>query len=164
MAWINIAIGLVVSSNVLQKSPMLLFTQNVSILALAVGIRSMHPLLPGIEIFQGFVEWIIASRNLAALGSVLGTESLLCVVCTALVFSTLHTIMQSSFNLKSFYKDSVTTLQAIAAIMFTHSVVVYVMQILAPTSRNFGIVAVALAAGIVVSKTITSVMVLQGQK
>lgn len=114
--------------------------------------------------FQGFIEWTIASRTTGALNSLPGVNNILVVFATGLLFGVLHAIKKSSENFDSFYKDSASTLQGISAIMFTNSVVFWVIQTLAPSSQsngNIGLVAVALAVGIILAKTITTLMLLK---
>lgn len=132
--------------------------QSIAAIALAIAVKALHPLLPGVELFQAFIEWTIASRTLGALNSLPGLSNLLVVISTGLLFVMLTSLKTTSQNLHIFYQDSAATLQAISAIMFTNSVVFSVMQTLAPSSSDVGVVAVALATGIVLAKTITSIM------
>lgn len=160
MAWMNTALGFILPSTpgIASTTPESLCLQCVSALALAVAIRAIHPLLPGIDMFQSFIEWSIASRTAAALQSVPEVTNSQVVISTALLFCILHWLRRSSEHFHSFYQDSAATLEGIAAIMFTNSMISTTLMLLAPSNRNAGIVAVALVAGMVLSKAIIQIM------
>ena len=157
MAWINIAMSFVVSSSPSSVHVMVLWLQAVSGLILAVVVRMLHPLLPGTDIFEGFIQWTIASRILSALNLLSGISSIDVVVSTGILFCILHYALERA--VVPFYRDAASSLQAISAIMFTNSVVNAAMKLLTSNSSSPGVVAVALAAGIVLARTLTQIMI-----
>lgn len=144
MAWMNMTISLAIPPGASLLSCLVA-------IALAIAIQTLEPLVPGLAIFQSYVEWSIASKALAALNS-LQMTSLLVVASSGLLFFALNHVVQSK---NSFYRE----MQTISAIMFANAAVSHVMHVLmtSPTSSNIGIVAVALSAGISLSNAMTNI-------
>lgn len=115
---------------------------------------------------QGYIEWTIATGSTAALTYATGVSKLQLVIATGSLFGIFDALLEAAHVQKAFYKLSATTLQGIAAIMFTNSVVAWVVDSVSsasmasssPTVVNIGMGAVSLTCGIVVSRLIVSLL------
>jgi hypothetical protein len=153
---------------------------------LAIVSRAIQPLLTGISLLQGYIEWTIATASTAALASTTEMSKLQLVIATGAIyglFSALYdaAVVSSTANKnkedgeeeeeEAFYALSASTLMSISVIMFTNSFVSWVVDSIASPSVmsstsafNAGIAAVSMCAGVVASKVVVSLLLLQKQQ
>ena len=68
MAWINTALSFILTSGSGATS-LQAWISIVSTICLAVFTRALRPMFPGLEIFQGYIEWNVATSALNFVGS-----------------------------------------------------------------------------------------------
>ena len=115
---------------------------------------------------QGYIEWTIATGSTAALTYATRLSKLQLIVATGTLFGIFDTILEAAHAQKAFYKLSATTLQGITAVMFTNSVVAWVVDSVAsssvsssqPSVSNIGMGTISLTCGIVASRLIVSIL------
>lgn len=170
MAWMNTAIGFILPNAATARTSLaVLWMQVTSTLCLAIASRAVQPLLPGIEMFQGYIEWTIATGSTSALVAATGVSKLQLVIATGSLFWIFDTVKDASHAQNSFMKLSSTTLQGISAVMFTNSVIALVVDTISsasvssssPTPSSIGFAVVSIAAGVVASKIVVSLLTLK---
>lgn len=110
---------------------------------------------------QGYIEWTIATGSTAALIYATSMSKFQVVIATGTLFGIFDVLLESARDQRAFYQLSATTLQGIAAVMFTNSVVAWVVDSISsaaamssPSLSNVGTGAVSLTCGIVASRLI----------
>lgn len=115
---------------------------------------------------QGYIEWTIATGSTSALAYAMRPTKLQLVVATGAIFGIFDTLLQAAREQEAFYKLSAQTLQGIAAVMFTNSVIAWVVDSVSsassssssPSASDIGMGAVSLTCGIVVARLIVSLL------
>lgn len=145
------------------------------------GVPSDLKLLAGINVFQGYIEWSVASSTLGYFTSSpnfsrrLGAQQVL--VCAGLTFYCIDALQRdiqraensSSSSMRGTPRLSYTlhTLQSVTVIILTNSLVAYAMELVSPSAlagkgKTTAAVASSLGTvvvGLVVAKTVMQVMV-----
>ncbi len=168
MAWINTALSFILTSGS-GASSLQAWIGIISTICLAVFTRALHPMFPGLEVFQGYIEWNVATSALNFVSNVSRQSNALlpnyvAVGCTGAVFYIVDLLFRETKRrealqdmkirgMSAAVKNSATaqtswrsskmsltleTLQTVAIIMFTNSLVSYSMQIILPSSGRGG--------------------------
>ena len=98
-----------------------------------------------------------------------GVAKLQLVIATGTIFTIFDSIKEAASEQESFFQLSATTLQGISAVMFTNSVIGWVVDsistaggALSPSSSmsasNIGFAVVSIVAGVVASKVVVSIL------
>lgn len=193
MAWMNTALGFILPSSDGGESSkgsnsMGLWMRIVSTICLAVLSRSLQPMFNGLSMFQGYIEWNIATQTLAAVKGWSSSPytSPWTVVCTGLafyVFDLLQRMLKNSeriallhvlcsknevrsrktYSNSSRLSSTVETFVAISIIMFTNSLVSWTMDIVSSASgkstyNGLGSAFAVIVCGLVVARTVVQVV------
>jgi hypothetical protein len=124
--------------------------------------------------FQGYMEWTIATGSTAALVAATSFSKFQLIVATGSIFWIFDTIKDAAYAQDSFMKLSSTTLQGISAIMFTNSVISWVVDAVGSSSSssssslavstNIGFAAVSISIGLVSSRIMISILRMKEQR
>lgn len=97
MAWMNTTLGFILPSSGGASSALGMWMRVVSTICLAVLSRSLQPMFPGLNMFQSYIEWSIATSTLNSirLSSKKQMTTLFTVFCTGLAF----------YVVDAFYRD-----------------------------------------------------------
>lgn len=160
MAWINTALSFIISNESVEGL-MQTWISVVSTICLAVLTRALHPMFPGLEVFQGYIEWSVANSALSYIGMSVkrgspngtGATRFIVVGCTGAAFYAVDVLLRDTVRKErlgelkrthhkahggvSAPKMSATleTLQSVTIIMFTNSMVSYSMELISPSQR-----------------------------
>ena len=159
MAWINTALSFILTSGSGATS-LQAWISIVSTICLAVFTRALRPMFPGLEIFQGYIEWNVATSALNFVGSMssrsnASLSNVAAVGCTGAAFYVVDLLFRETKRKEALrdmknmgrnarangsaavpfhrtQKMSITleTLQTVTILMFTNSLVSYSMQII----------------------------------
>jgi hypothetical protein len=163
-------------------------------LCLAIISRAVQPLLVGINMLQGYIEWTIATASTAALASATGMTKVQLVISTGTLYCIFEAINESSASSSSsssssasscsnsdsnddesgdsaFYQESASTLMGISVLMFTNTFISWVVDSIASSAVmssssafNAGLATVSMCAGVVASKVVVSILQKQQQQ
>ena len=158
-------------------------------LCLAILSRAIQPLLVGINMLQGYIEWTIATASTAALASSTGMTKVQLVIATGTLYCIFEAINESSSSSSAdvsgtidnkdddnngddstFYQQSAATLVGISVLMFTNTFISWVVDSIASSAVmssssafNAGLATVSMCAGVVSSKVVVSILQMQQQ-
>lgn len=164
--------------------------QVASTICLAIASRAVQPLLPGIELlqvccrcidafctckacenmhvrWQGYIEWNIATGFSAALAYAANLSSVQVIIATGTLVGVFGTLLDSSRMQMTFYKLSSMTFQSISTIMFTNSIISWVLSAFstkssAPTVYSTGSAVASLTGGIVAARIMVLILSRRG--
>lgn len=159
MAWINTALSFIISNQpggILQT-----WISVISTVCLAVLTRALHPMFPGLDVFQGYIEWSVATSALSYIGLAVrrgaynnSTETAKFVVlgCTGAAFYAVDVLLKDTKRQEGLSElkrharaplrwhpaaprlsATLETLQSVTIIMFTNSLVSYCMDMISPS-------------------------------
>lgn len=157
MAWINTALGFIIPSAdpSSQSDALDVWISLVSTVSLAILTRSLHPLFPGLLVFQGYIEWSVASGALNYLATskrASHVTSMLIVICAGLAFYCVDALQrdlqraEDGRMMMMIHRQlggqppnnaprlsfTLHTLQSVTIIFFTNSLVSFSMEIMSP--------------------------------
>ena len=113
--------------------------------------------------WQGYIEWNIATGFSAALVYAANLSSVQLIIATGTLVGIFGTLLDSSRTQMTFYKLSSMTFQSISTVMFTNSIISWVVSAFSSQSSvatvlSIGSAVVSLTSGIVAARILVLIL------